>query len=208
MELHCTFAESRRLAAATAVALFLSTTTATAATLAFDLKTVTGVGSGSNVVFNLLLTGAPPTFGGGFDLLFDPTVVSNVAFDCGAPVAFLCDRGLKTPGRLSDASGAAFNPVSGSIVFGSLTVTLATPGTTVLELVANNKFPWANESGTGVIPISFEPALLRFDGTSVALTAVPLPAPLGLLGAAVALLGARARKAAKDGGAVSGHGVA
>jgi hypothetical protein len=141
--------------------------------------------------FSVAVSGADFTdqvIGGGFNLIFDPTLLSLDSVFIDASWEFARNGGLvdNASGTLSDAYFNTFTaPRSGDFAVATLTFTAKAAGSSLLVLANSPDFPFANVMAE-VIDVSYGTARV---------TAVPEPATWATLLAGVALLGARRRLA-------------
>lgn len=148
------------------------------------------VGLGNTVFVDVVGRDFPETQGGGFNLGFDPAVISAVSVSIDDLVwNFFTDTGTidNNVGTISDVLVAAINVTgsdpSGDFVVATLEFVAVGEGASSLELSESVKNPWAS-SGVSIEPL-FQPG---------SITVVPVPAALYLFMTGLAALGFTRRR--------------
>ncbi len=115
------------------------------------------------------------TFGGGFNLSFDPTVVTLVSMTLPSRWDGFRFGGLldAASGTVSDVNGATFTPIGGDFLLATAVFRGLNDGTSPLNLSASSDFPFAKAGGLE-IPVTFQ-------GGSITVSSVPEPDSLALL---------------------------
>lgn len=204
------FNKLTRLAAAAVLMSVVNSAQAVSLSI-IDISSDPQVGIGSTIELQVLMDFSDDaTFGGGFDIIFDPSLVSYVSG------SYLTDSGLgsdadstrddnplvtdptKRVEILSDRlSGAAFgtfgNGLTGPSVVGTLSFIANAGGDAAFSLGAST----SASIGGFFSAVSFAEQFPVFTGTSVNISAVPVPAAAWLFGSGlIGMIGVARRRAA------------
>ena len=187
--------KSRLLGVLSACVITAITTMSNAATISL-LPESLSIQQGDDLVVDLWMDFLDePTLGGGLDVnyndteldfisfIFDPTflTLTDSAFTC--PGAALCSPGIDQPNSVTNIAFGNFSGISGPSLVGTLTFNTLKEGDIALTTVST-----VGSSGPFVSAITFQEQVVNFTGTSVNVTAVPLPGALYLMLGGIGLL--------------------
>lgn len=174
-------------------ALLVSFITASqAATISLNpLSQNVALGNQVSLQLNMDFT-ADPTLGGGVDIFYDSSRLSFVSFTFDPSLGD--DTGLqRQPDVLTnELNGLAFgnfDGLSGPSLVGTLMFNTIGAGTALFTM-ADNDLP----AGGFYSAVTFDPQTVTYEGASVNVTAVPLPAALWLMLSGMGLIGAMSQK--------------
>jgi len=163
----------------TLLTAIVTTTVCTTAALAQSIVATPSsstIAAGDTVSIDFMGKGfTDATFGGGFTLAFDPTVLALVSMTLPTRWEIFRSGGLLDPtsGTVSDVNGATFTPIGGDFLLATATFRGVHDGTSALSLSASSDFPFAKAGGLE-IPVTFQ-------GGSITVSSVPEPDSLALL---------------------------
>jgi hypothetical protein len=180
--------KSLHIALATAALLITSAVQAQTVTVTPTNSTII-IGESVSLDFNA--TGfTDATFGGGFNLSYDKSILELVSMSIPSRWEFFRSTGLldAASGTVSDVNFNTFTPIGGDFLTATAVFKGVGEGTSAVTLTPSELFPFAGADGR--IPVNFAAG-------SVTVTAVPEPSSVALLAAGLActLLMARRRKA-------------
>lgn len=129
------------------------------------------------------------TFGGGYNLSFDPSVVELVSFSIPSRWEFFRSSGLldAASGTVTDVSFNTFSPIGGDFLTGTAVFRGVSAGFSAIDVKPSELFPFAKAGGDTIS--------VAFNGAGITVSTVPEPDSLALL--MVGVLGVAATRVAQ-----------
>ena len=138
---------------------------------------------GDNISIDLMVDfSSEPTLGGGIDVFYDSSRLDFVSFTfdssfeslidpfMSCPSAGICDP-ISSAGSIENIAFGNFGGIGGTFLVGTFTFDALSSGQALFSTQANTTL-----GGPFVSSTTFEPMSVTYNGTSIAITEVPLPA--------------------------------
>lgn len=149
------------------------------------------LGNPVSLLLNMDFTG-DPTLGGGVDIFYNSSLLSFVSFTFDSGLGDETSLRRLPDVLTNELNGLAFNSftgLSGPSLVGTLTFNTIGAGTALFTM-ADNDFP----AGGFYSAATFDPQAVTYQGVSVNVTAVPLPAAVWLMLSGMGLIGAMTQR--------------
>ena len=149
------------------------------------------LGNPVSLQLNMDFTG-DPTLGGGIDIFYDSSLLTFVSFSFNPSLGDDTGQQRQPDVLTNELNGLAFSSstgLSGPSLVGTLTFNTISAGTALFTM-ADNVLP----AGGFFSAVTFNPQTVTYQGASVDVAAVPIPAAVWLMLSGMGLIGAMSKR--------------